>query len=535
MAADRTVLSSDYITDTMDEEGVYADLTTEYRDEVSGEVSSATDGLDLPQGIDISGLDGDTIAEQTVTEEYVRQEVTKNIDRLYEFLHGEQDDVEFVVDIRPVKDSISTAIVEGTVIDTPTFVGESTDRIDTDTVAALEESQGSYQDTQEQFEVSSSEADVLKSEAESTASQMNNPESVTNAAVEIQFTVIDALAGELTYDEYTSQLESNEQALKEAIATEGLAGVDDQIQLGNEDEDPADTFDTAATAVQWLSTFTWLLPLVSLVLIVIIAAITRTFDGTAMPTGIAVLLAGGIGAIISFGLSGTVLSRVEEAATDGDTADTGAFIDGLLSAIDGVLQTLGTQSILLAVLGLILVGLAFADRNSHLDGVRETVGLEREPSPAPRPQGQTRQQTAGAQGGGQPPGQQPAGQRPVQQQPGNGQPGQEAPGSQPGQEPAGGQPGQQAPDQQPPGEPDQQPPGQEPGVTDDVAGPPRDETAGPADDDSTPPTDDETGPIGDESRDTADDVTAHEDSSESTDEGETGSEPVSDDDDEPDW
>jgi hypothetical protein len=451
MAADRTVLSSDYITETMGDEGVYTELTTEFRGEVSGEVSSATDGLDLPQGIDVSGVDGDAIAQEAISEEYVREEVSGNVDRLYEFLHGERDDVEFVVDIRPVKESIESSIVDGVGVDTPTFVGESSDRIETEEVAALGESQQSYQAVQSQYDLSDAEAQVLREEAESKASQLDAPENVTDAAVEIQFTVIDALAGEITYDEYTSQIDSEEQALKEAIATEGLADVDDQIQLGDEDEDPADTFGTAATAVQWLSTFTWLLPVVSLILIGLIAAITRSFDGTAMPTGAAVLIAGLIGAILSFGLSGTVLGRVEEAATDGSESETSAFVDGLLSAVDGLFGTLGTQSILLVVLGLLFVGLAYADRNGHLESVRETIGMERETSATPRRQVQTQPQAASSQTGQQPRGQQPAGQQPAGTQPG------EQPSSgRPGQQPTGSPPGQQPPvetDQTPPGEP----------------------------------------------------------------------------------
>lgn len=549
MAADRTVLSSDYITETMGEQGVYAEQTTEFRDEVSGEISSATDGLDLPPGIDVSQLDGDAIAQQTVTEEFVRQEVSKNVDRLYEFLHGERDDVEFVVNIEPVKESIHDAIVEGVVVDTPTLVGEATDRIEPDTVAALGESQQSYQETQEQFGISQAEAQALKQEAETKASQSDNPEAVTNAGLEIQLTVIDALAGEITYDEYTSQIDSEEQALKEAIATEGLSGVDDQIQLSDEEEDPSETFGTAATAVQWLSTFTWLLPVLSLVLIGLIAAITRSFDRTAMPVGIAVLLAGLVGAVIGYGLSGTLLSRVEEAATDGGQSETSAFVDGLLSAIDGTLGTLGTQSILLAVLGIVLVGLAYADRNGQLDDVRETLGLEPAASTTPRRQVQTRQPASGGQTGRQPPGQQAPGE----------QPGQQSPGPQPGQQPPGGQPVGDQPGRQPATQTAHTPSGepaaekssavdsQEPGPTDDMGGPTDGETGladqGADTDDETGLTDDSEGgadgtdastddgtdPIGDSDGATDDRAGQPDSNSEPTDDVEADdSEPVTD-------
>lgn len=376
VAADRTVLDSDYVTETLDEEGAFSELTTEFRTDVSGEISSATDGLALPPGLDISELDSQAVAQRSVTEPYVREEVTANIDQFYAFLRGDQNGLELAVDFRPVKSSVSEAIVEATEIDTPTLVGSASDDIDAEPIAALGESEERFQETQAEYDISDSDAEALKSESESNARAANNPEPVTDAVIELQHTVIDALAGELTYDEYTTQLGSDEQALKGAIAATALADVDDRIQLSNEDEDPADAFSGLATATQWLTTFAWLLPLVSVGLVGVIWGVTRSFDRTATTTGWTLLIASGLGLVVGFGLRGTFAGLFEDAATGGGGSEPGAFFEGMVAAVGGTFGALGTQSLLLAVACIVLLGAAVADRRGHLDGLRRQLGFD---------------------------------------------------------------------------------------------------------------------------------------------------------------
>ncbi len=357
VAADRTVLDSDHVIQQMDEEGLFAEQGDEFRDTVADEIDSGIQGLSLPPGIGLGEFDSETTAEESVTTDYVREQTTNNIERLYAFLQGDRDEVSFVLDITTVKRSVAESVARDIVVDTPTLIGESTDRLDREQIAALESDEESFQEAQE--DLSDREVQALKADVESTTEEGGYTTALTDALVSLQFTVVDGLAGELTYDEYTSQLTASEDDLKTALGDEAVADIDDTVTL-DEEEESGEALSRAADAVQLIETLVVALPALALVLVGVIGALTRDIARTARTAGGALVGAGLLGAVAGFVAPGFVVP---------DTEDADPVADALVATVESFFETLGTQSILLVVGGAILVGVAVAQRRGYLDGI----------------------------------------------------------------------------------------------------------------------------------------------------------------------
>lgn len=357
VAADRTVLDSDHVIQQMDEEGLFAEQNDEFRDTVADEIDSGIQGLSLPPGIGLGEFDSETAAEESVTTDYVREQATDNIERLYAFLQGDRDELSFVLDITTVKRSVAESVARDIVVDTPTLIGESTDRLDREQIAALESDEESFQEAQ--MDLSDREVQALKADIESTTAERGYSAELTDALVSVQFTVVDGLAGELTYDEYTSQLTANEDDLKTALGDEAVADIDDTVTLDDEDE-PGEALSQAADAVQLTETLVVALPALALVLVGVIGALTRDIARTARAAG---------GALVSAGLLGAVAGFVAPGFVVPDTENSDPVADALVATVESFFETLGTQSILLVVGGAILIGVAVAERRGYLDGI----------------------------------------------------------------------------------------------------------------------------------------------------------------------
>lgn len=369
VAADRTVLDADYVVETIEEEGLFAEETDNFRSEVANEISAGTDELSLPPGLELTGFDPEATAQESVSESYVREQMAGNIERLYAFLHGDRDDIAFVVELGPVKDGIADSVAESATVDTPVLVGESSDRIDRDRVAALEEDEESFEDAQ--MDRSDEQVESVKSDIEADVQAADYSPELTEALTDLQFTVVDGLAGELTYAEYTEQLESDERAVEAALGTEAVAGIDETMTLGEDSEDPSESFSQVADVVQLVSTLALALPVLAVVLLGVLGVVTRSVRRTAFTGGLAVLTAGIIGLVVAYAVPGFALPD-----RSGEEPD--LFADGFLAAIEGLFEALNTQSVLLTLGGLLLFGLAIADSRGLFDRLKESVGSDTE-------------------------------------------------------------------------------------------------------------------------------------------------------------
>ena len=99
-----TVLSASFVTDTADEADVYDRIESELVATAADEIQGAGTG-EIPTTV----LNGRTIADEAITEAYVRTQSEQVIDAGVGYLRGERDELALVVDTRPLADNASAA------------------------------------------------------------------------------------------------------------------------------------------------------------------------------------------------------------------------------------------------------------------------------------------------------------------------------------------------------------------------------------------------------------------------------------------
>jgi len=369
VGADRSAFDAEYTSNTFEEEGVYTETTAQIREDVATDIDEILDNKPRPQGVRLT-LTGEEVAEQGVTEAFVAGEMDRMIGELYRYLHGERDDLDIQIDLTGMKATVSETIVDGIEIDTPTLVGSKSDRVDSERIARLSESESAYQDAQVDLPPGERE-DISKDlEANVRAELSDEDEALTAAVLAHQQTVLDGLTGEISYEEYVDQVASNEQRIKEELAASAVGDVRDQGPAFGEDADPESAFAPFARAIQWGTTATWLLPMLSVGLIGLGYAISRSKEQTASMTAGALLWTGIVGLLVGFAVRPAFIDRLRP-----EQGDPGPLFDGLVGVIDGTLQTIGQQSVVLFVAGAFLSAVIVADRRGLLRPVREQLGM----------------------------------------------------------------------------------------------------------------------------------------------------------------
>jgi len=364
--ADRTAFDGKYVSETFEKEGVDAKITAEIRADVAENISAIIDEKPVPQGVTVT-LDGETVAEQSITEEFVRTEIDRSIIELFAFLRGDHDDLTIIIDLVPVRESVSDAVIDGIEIDTPTLVGSNSDQLDAEQIAQLRVNESQYQ--QAQIELSAQEREEIENELEANVQQEidDENEGFVAAVLSHQTTVLNGITGEITYEEYIEQLASDEQRIKEEIAAAVVDEIPEQELLFGDDEDPESELGPVAAVVQWGATLAWLFPLVSIGLVGLIYGLTRSLDQTAAMTAGALLFAGVSGAVTGLLLRPLILGLVGADEQD-------AISEGLVAVFDGTLRTIGLQSAVLAAIGVALLVIVLADRRGKLESVRKKLG-----------------------------------------------------------------------------------------------------------------------------------------------------------------
>jgi len=374
VAAERTVLSADHVVETMDDRGAFAELTETFRDEVSTEVSVGTAELNLPAGIELVGFGPDDVATKTVSESHVRSETVVNIEQLYVFLYGDVDEIAMTFDLQPVKSAIADGISESVVIDTPVLVGDASDDIETERIAALEEDEESFSDAQ--LDLPEAEVEELRTEIRSETEAAGHPEALTDALVTLQLTVVDGLTGALTFEAYTAQLEQAESDVKAALGVAAVAGIEDTLVLDAESEALEQSLREVQTPVQLASTLAWVLAGAALVLVGTVQALTDSRSRTVATAGAAVLCASGLSVVVSL-----VMRQQAPALFSGGASGTAPLLEGFRAAVENMATALVTQAAVLALVGAACVALVVAsDRGAFGQFDRATVDGTPEPS-----------------------------------------------------------------------------------------------------------------------------------------------------------
>ena len=430
ITAERTALNGDYASETLESEGFYEAVTEEARRNIESDVGdfSPEQSDQIPSGIAFSQLDAGELATDAVPASYIESQSSQNIDRLFAYLHGDRSDLVLRIDARPLKENVADAVTEqvsdvdaSALLDSaPVELGDGGTTVDSSMLAQLLESESSYQQAKSDFQdqYTAQERERIASEARSEASQQTQEataqynQQITDGTITIQHAVIDGLATDMSYREFRSQYESGKDRIADGAGQAAADQLDQEIGdeitgdelLGPEAEN---RLQDASGVVQTMDALQLALPIAALLLIALLYGITRAWQRTARVTGKTLVVVGALALVVVLVQSvllGVVENRVESQVRGNEVVG----MDLVTSFVEGIFEALAVQSGLLIVLGLVLIGLVFADRRGYLDGVKQTLGAS--PTGTGAGGGQARQRPPQSQ---QPPGEQ-HGQQPTQ-------------------------------------------------------------------------------------------------------------------------
>ena len=367
---ERTALDDQYVVEQFEDERVGAEIGSELRGDIATKIDRSDEQREVPTGISID-LDGETVANRTVTDEFVAGEVSRNIEIGLRYLRGETAELDLRTDLREIKASIRAEIINGTTVDTPQLVGANTDRIGAERIAMLSEGEQEYREAR--LDLTDEERAELEGEIETNVEQQlsNTSDELTAAVLDHQYTVLDGLTGELTHEEYVEQLAADEQRIKAAIGDAALAEVPDEQSLVGEDDDPESALGPIRRGVSLTVTLTWFLPLLAVGLLAVVYGVSRSVDRTATVAGTGLLVAGLVGAVLGL-LGGSAL----KGAIGVGSEESDPIVEGLTAVVDGTLRTVGTQSLVVALVGIVVLVAVVADRRGLFDGVRSRLNLD---------------------------------------------------------------------------------------------------------------------------------------------------------------
>ena len=360
------------------------DLSNESVDDVIALQNTTIDGLTDPDLTDYDEYASQRDADEAALEDSLTAELEDRLRDVNEQIKAEaaeQARVEYGEDVS--KETMADIIgLQNTVIDGLTHPNltdydEYTSQRD-DAEAALADSFDQELSTrlaEAGTDVKADAADRIRSEYGDQVSDDTIEDVIT-----LQNTVVDGLTSpDLTYEEYASQRDDAEVALEASLAAELTERIDDQvddhIELGNVTGEGADALNTVRTGVGLLGTLGLALPLLFLALIGVVYAITRSVHRTVATTGYSLLVAGIAGAIVGILVNGPVLDLVDTALESAgeDLAGTGVT-EAIRRLVEGLFSTLTMQSVVLAVVGIALVVVVFADRRAHFETLKARTG-----------------------------------------------------------------------------------------------------------------------------------------------------------------
>lgn len=411
VALDRTAFDADYAKDTAEETDLYAELTAEFTAELADDASAADENEELP--IERSQAE---LLEAALTEPYVQSQVESNIESVYAYLNGEVDELRLGFDPEPLKERL----IEEVRADLDDLDPADVPMPNAEEISAMAESQGAFEVHREEFraeqkeriqaeterELSEAELEqILEEEMDEIREEMyaeldaeldgefEGPEAAIEEPVrDLQAAWIDALTGELTYEEYATAVETATDDLADAFVAVFEAELDEElpetIELSDElDEEDQAMLDTARTVVSISGPIAYGIAALALVLAGLIAWLAPPDIG-AIEVGI---ISGLIGLL---GIAGALVATDQMQAAVGN-GETSAFEMFAVEFAVGIFTTLQWQSTGLLVIGVGLVAAGLGIRGGYIDvptrgGETEPMtnagaepGLETEPESSP--------------------------------------------------------------------------------------------------------------------------------------------------------
>lgn len=385
VALDRGAFNAEHVKSAAEEEGLYAAIDAELAATLESELTADSE---FDEDIDIAA-----ILDDALTEEYIQSQAEANIDRVYAHLHGEAD-LEIIIDLTPVKAALEDAIAaEMADIDLAEFgfdeivLDEYDITIDLD---ALSADAASYTAERDAFEEAvkvhiqeETEEELSEEELEASARDLiegdlrddlndlitvrttdaDIPESMEEPLQGLGALYVEALTTDLSFDAFDSERATLQEALGEAAATHFLEEMDDEfpstIDLSDEITNGGVDFTPIQTAVSIIGTLGIVLPIVSLGLVGGLYGLTKREDTVLLSAGTVGLLVGVISLVPALVVPSLVADAIADIVPE-------AFADIVVGMVAALFDPLLMQSIGLAVVGGIAIGLAVAIRRDLL-------------------------------------------------------------------------------------------------------------------------------------------------------------------------
>lgn len=381
IGAERTLLNDDFVADSIDDGDFYArqteNLATDFvPEDANFQVNSAFEG---------SGPSVREMAEAAVTPAWVRTEAERNLAAVYAYLHAETDELVIELD--------TTAVKANFVEEFETWILEADVEALDSRMAALAESESSFEATRRDFEetqlqriqertdeeytreeleaIYDDNRDVVRREAidrlESEVSQSGAPAELHSAIVDYGTVGVDALvAADASYDEFIEAEADARSDLATAVGDVVRSRLDEAVP-DREDftdgmgEETAASLAEARGHVTTVDTLAIVLPIATLVLAALVVSVSRRRSSGLWRVGGVVAVIGLSGAVAATILPGLLPDLLN---VDPNQADPAA--DVVLGLITDTIGAFGFQSWILLALGLGLVGAGLAIRRDRL-------------------------------------------------------------------------------------------------------------------------------------------------------------------------
>lgn len=361
-----TALSAGYVTDTMGSEGAYASLE-ETAEEVVIDEAQGSMG-DLTQVVP----GAEAIVEQTVrdvvTESYVQEEVDRNLQQTYAYLHGDAASLGLTIRTEPVIDGVSGSVSEE--IQTfpiadilrQTGIKESFEGypVDFGRVGQALKDEQTYYEVQADIRSDAQLAGVTTDDINSSVREdLNPPAEVEDSVYRVQGVITLAMTSDMSYEEFQERLDRARAAFASDAGAYGQQQISQQVPSPidvNErlDGDTERQIQDAASAVQLFDTLALALPIIALLAIAGILWLTHSISRTSRVAGIGLAIAGLVGAVAGLVGENVVLEQVRQALANAEEV----AVSTLLALVEGLFATIMTYGAAILAAGIVLIALS---------------------------------------------------------------------------------------------------------------------------------------------------------------------------------
>lgn len=377
VAADRTVLNDEFVTDTADEANVYAVIAEELRAEA---LAGAPDDGGLNE-LPIDGVDFETLVNNAITEDWVRSQFEPAIEDTFGFLQGESESLVITIETDSLQEDATAALREEGTLDFTALEDERAAQLDrmTESPEQFEAERDEFRSEQKDDLQAATDEDLSEEEladlldeqladnreliqSEFTAALPPSLSDAEEPVATLAGAWVDAMLGEVEYDTFVSTVEAaTDEVLTSAVDTffaeaapfpESIEFTDDELSA-----EERDTLETARDAVSLFS----LAPFALGGAVVLFAGgifVLASHSGAAIGIGTLSALVGGSTAGV------TVLLRQEvPVLVDGIPE---ALRGSMLTIIDAILDVVFVQSAVLATIGVGAIALGIGIRRDLL-------------------------------------------------------------------------------------------------------------------------------------------------------------------------